>query len=158
MPHSQGDLCTAPRMISLSPLSLASDVTDTTLGASGLWLGTQTGAGGTATLTKFFFFLAVAHGSIYNRPRADSVEDIDARRNELTSVETRPHDFRPEAESRPGASIVLYTLQSTRQSSNAHRKDPAFRADGRDQLPKPSERRVVRVSTQGLARFCNLPD
>ena len=32
-----GDLCTAPRIISLSPLSLATDVTDATLGASGLW-------------------------------------------------------------------------------------------------------------------------
>jgi hypothetical protein len=45
-----GDLCTAPRIISLSPLPLATDMTDATLGASGLWLGTQTGAGGTATL------------------------------------------------------------------------------------------------------------
>ena len=42
-----GDLCTGPRVISLSPLSLATDVT---LGASGLWLGTWTGAGATATL------------------------------------------------------------------------------------------------------------
>ena len=50
-----GDLCTAPRIISLSPLSLATDVTDATLGASGLWLGTRTGAGGTATLTESFF-------------------------------------------------------------------------------------------------------
>ena len=50
-----GDLCTAPRIISLSPLSLANDVTDATLGASGLWLGTRTGAGGTATLTESFF-------------------------------------------------------------------------------------------------------
>ena len=49
------DLCTAPRIISLSPLSLASDVTDATLGASGLWLGTRTGPGGIATLTKSFF-------------------------------------------------------------------------------------------------------
>ena len=42
----------------ISPLSLATDVTDATLGASGLWLGTRTGAGGTATLTErcFFFF------------------------------------------------------------------------------------------------------
>ena len=39
-----GDLCT-------SPLSLATNVIDTTLGASDLWLGTRTGAGGTATLT-----------------------------------------------------------------------------------------------------------
>ena len=55
-----GDLCTAPRIISFSPLSLATDVTDSTLGASGLWLGTQTGAGGIA-------FLAAAHGSMDNR-------------------------------------------------------------------------------------------
>ena len=39
---------------SLSPLSLTTDVTDATLGASGLWLGTRTGAGGTATLTERF--------------------------------------------------------------------------------------------------------
>jgi len=45
-----GDLCTAPMIISLSPLSLATDITDMTLGASSLWLGTRTGAGGTATL------------------------------------------------------------------------------------------------------------
>ena len=44
-----GDLRTAPRIISLSPLSLATDVTD----ASGLWLGTRTGAGGTNL--KFFW-------------------------------------------------------------------------------------------------------
>ena len=31
-------------------LSLATDVTGVKLGASGLWLGTQTGAGGIATL------------------------------------------------------------------------------------------------------------
>ena len=61
-----GDLCTAPRIISLSPLSLATDVTDATLGASGLWLGTRTGAGGTAKLTESFF-LATAHGSMDNR-------------------------------------------------------------------------------------------
>jgi hypothetical protein len=42
-----GDLWTAPRIILLSALSLATDVT---LGASGLWLGTWTGAGGTTTL------------------------------------------------------------------------------------------------------------
>ena len=40
-----GDLYTAPG----SPLSLA------TLGANGLWLGTRTEAGGTATLTERFF-------------------------------------------------------------------------------------------------------
>ena len=32
------------------PLSLATDVIDATVGASGLWLETRTGAGGTATL------------------------------------------------------------------------------------------------------------
>ena len=48
--RQMSDLCTAPGNISLSPLSLATDVTDMTLRASGLWLGTQTGAGGTATL------------------------------------------------------------------------------------------------------------
>ena len=31
-------------------------MTDATLGASGLWLGTRTGAGGTATLAESFFF------------------------------------------------------------------------------------------------------
>jgi hypothetical protein len=41
-----GDLCAAPGIISLS-LSLQTDVT---LGVSSLWLGTQTAAGGTATL------------------------------------------------------------------------------------------------------------
>jgi hypothetical protein len=50
-----GDLCTAPRIISLSPLLLATYVTDAILGASGLWLGTRTGAGGTATLAESFF-------------------------------------------------------------------------------------------------------
>ena len=45
-----GDQHTAPRIISLSPLSLATDVTDATLGASDLWLGTRAGADGTATL------------------------------------------------------------------------------------------------------------
>ena len=49
-----GDLYTAPRIISLSSLSLATDVTDATLVASGLWLGTRTEARGTATLTKSF--------------------------------------------------------------------------------------------------------
>jgi hypothetical protein len=50
-----GDLCTVPRIISLSPLSLATDVTDATLGASDLWLGTWTEACGTTTLLKVFF-------------------------------------------------------------------------------------------------------
>ena len=39
----------SPRIISLSPLSITY-VSDVTLGASGLWLGTRAGAGGTATL------------------------------------------------------------------------------------------------------------
>ena len=46
-----GDLCTVPRIVSLPPLSLETDVIDPTLGASGLWLGTRRGTGGTATLT-----------------------------------------------------------------------------------------------------------
>ena len=46
----------APGVISLSPLSSASDVTVVKFGASDLWLGTRAGAGGTATLTKSFFF------------------------------------------------------------------------------------------------------
>ena len=50
-----GNLCTAPSIISLLPLSLVIDVTDATLGASGLWIGTRTGAGGIATLTESFF-------------------------------------------------------------------------------------------------------
>ena len=37
-----------------TPLSLATDVTDMTLGASSLWLGTPTGTSGTAILTKSF--------------------------------------------------------------------------------------------------------
>ena len=56
-----GDLCTAPRIISLAPLSLA------TVGASGHWLGTRTGAGGTATLAYGNSFLTAAHGSMNNR-------------------------------------------------------------------------------------------
>ena len=44
-------------------LSLATFVTDVTLGASGLWLGTRTGAGGTATPTASFFGrIAWLHG------------------------------------------------------------------------------------------------
>ena len=50
-----GDLYTASRIISLSPLSLVTDVTDETLGASGPWLGTRTGSCGTVTLTESFF-------------------------------------------------------------------------------------------------------
>ena len=62
-----GDLCTAPKIISLSPLSLAIDVSDATLGTSDLWLGTRTGAGGTGTLTESF--LSAAQGSMDNRSR-----------------------------------------------------------------------------------------
>jgi hypothetical protein len=51
--------------ISLSPLSLA---TDATLGVSGLWLGTRTGAGGTVTLVWNFFGRS-PHGSMDNRNR-----------------------------------------------------------------------------------------
>ena len=50
-----GDLYTTPGIILLPSLSLANDVTDATLRASGLWPGTRTGAGGTATLTESFF-------------------------------------------------------------------------------------------------------
>ena len=43
-----GDLCTALGITSLSPLSLATDVTDVTLGENDL--GSRTGAAGTTTL------------------------------------------------------------------------------------------------------------
>ena len=56
-----GDLCTAPGIISLSLLPLATDI-DVTLGTSGLWLGILTRAGGTATLS--YSFLAAVHGSM----------------------------------------------------------------------------------------------
>ena len=42
-----GDLCTALGITSLSPLLLATDVTDATIGASGVQPETRTGAGGT---------------------------------------------------------------------------------------------------------------
>ena len=51
--------------MSLSPLSLRTYVTDVTLGASGLWLGTRAGAGGTPHYLKTF--LAEVHGSIGSR-------------------------------------------------------------------------------------------
>ena len=50
-PSSEGLLAEVSRGFALSPLSLAIDVSEVTLGASGIWLGTRTGAGGTATLT-----------------------------------------------------------------------------------------------------------
>ena len=54
-------------IISLLSLSLATDVTDVTLGASGLWLGTRTGASGTATLAKRFFWpQSMASWTTYN--------------------------------------------------------------------------------------------
>ena len=43
-------LDTALRTILLLPLSLVADVTDATLGVSGLWLGTRKGVGGSAKL------------------------------------------------------------------------------------------------------------
>ena len=52
-----GDMCTALGIISLSPLSLATGVTDATFGASGIWLGTRIGVSGTATLAWSFFWL-----------------------------------------------------------------------------------------------------
>ena len=64
--YMTGDLCTAPSIISLLPYHPLTDVTDLTLGASGLWLGTRTRAGGTAILA--WSFLTVAHGSMNNRP------------------------------------------------------------------------------------------
>ena len=39
----------------ISTLIITTDVTDATLGASGLWLGTRTGVGGTTTLTRVFW-------------------------------------------------------------------------------------------------------
>ena len=48
-----GDLYTVPRIISSSPLSLATDVTDATLGASGDWLGTLPGAGSVYTTSMY---------------------------------------------------------------------------------------------------------
>ena len=57
-----GDLCRAPGIISLSPLSLATNVTEVTLGTSGLWLGTRTGGDDTATLVS-----RNPHGSMGNR-------------------------------------------------------------------------------------------
>ena len=55
-----------PESIALSPLS-ATYVTDVTLGVSGLWLGTRTGDGGTATLAKGCCFFGAADGSMDNR-------------------------------------------------------------------------------------------
>ena len=43
-----GDMCPAPGIISLTPLSLVTNMTDMALGASGLWLENQTGTAGTA--------------------------------------------------------------------------------------------------------------
>ena len=61
-----GDLCTALRIISLTPLSLETDVTDATLGISGLWLGTRTGAAGTATLAGSFLAAKKVVFTLYN--------------------------------------------------------------------------------------------
>jgi hypothetical protein len=43
-----GHLCTAPVSFHYNPYHWSTDVADVTLGASGLWLGTRTGTGGTA--------------------------------------------------------------------------------------------------------------
>jgi hypothetical protein len=48
--QTPGYLCTASAIISLSSYHLLPDVSDVTLGLSGLWLGTRTGASGTTTL------------------------------------------------------------------------------------------------------------
>ena len=58
----------SPRIISFSSLSLATEVTDATLGTSGLWLGTRTGA--VVPQHQLKAFLAVAHGSMENRPNS----------------------------------------------------------------------------------------
>ena len=44
------DLRTATGITSLPPLTLETGMTDVTLGGSGFWLGTRTGAGGIVTL------------------------------------------------------------------------------------------------------------
>ena len=59
-----GDLSTAPISYHYHPYQLI-DVTYVTLGASGLWLGTRTGVGGTAILASCFS--AAAQDSMDNR-------------------------------------------------------------------------------------------
>ena len=49
-----GNLCTALRIILLSPYHLTIDLTDVTFGVSDHWLGTRTGAGGIAKLPYSF--------------------------------------------------------------------------------------------------------
>ena len=49
-PQLPENLCTSSGIISLSSYYQLTEVTDVSLGRSGLWLGTLTGAGGTATL------------------------------------------------------------------------------------------------------------
>ena len=44
-------------------------MTDATLGASGLWLETRTGAGGNATLTESFFLAAACGSMALSTPR-----------------------------------------------------------------------------------------
>ena len=56
-------------------------VTDATLGARGLWLGTRTGASGTATLTESFFGRRLwLHGQQvqhnYKKKRQEHFNDI----------------------------------------------------------------------------------
>ena len=43
------------RSVGRENVSLVTDVTDATIEASGLWLETRTGAGGTTTLARSFF-------------------------------------------------------------------------------------------------------
>ena len=45
-----GDLLQPPVLSHYNPYNYLTNVTDLTLGASGLWLGTRTGGSGTATL------------------------------------------------------------------------------------------------------------
>ena len=71
-----GDLCTTPGIISSSPLSLETDVTDVTHGARGLWLGTRTGAADIATLA--WSFLAATYVSM----------NVKKKKKKKTSVNT----------------------------------------------------------------------
>ena len=60
------DLCTAPRIILLSPLSLATDVTDATLGTSGQEPGQELVAP-SHKLKVFFGRSPWLHGQVYSR-------------------------------------------------------------------------------------------
>ena len=56
-----GDLCTAPCIISLTPLS------DVTLGASGLWLGTRREAGSSINTSGSSYSINDSTRSSYSR-------------------------------------------------------------------------------------------